>query len=191
MKDSTKRVMLDGAIGGLFGAAAIMAWLAVVAAVTGTLSGFYTVFASAYLPLHFAAFAAIGAIGGLVLTEGKWDTALFPPVGIFVTALSIFLVAVVMILGPAESVALPWWNAMVGDLVATATIYSVLLGRHPRIAEDFREAWRGVIGVRTQVICPQTHAPAIVRIDPIRGTIQACSRWPRCYDCPRNCASRT
>ncbi len=190
MNNSTKRVMLDGAVAGLFGAAAIMAWTALVAAAMGNLAAFHGVFLSAYLPLHFAAFAAIGAVGGLLLTEGEWDTALFPPVGIFVVALSIFLVAAVTILGPAESVALPWWNALIGDFAATATIYAVLLGRHPRIAEDFREAWHGVIGVRTEVICPETHAAAVVRIDPVRGTIQTCSRWPRCYDCPRDCAGR-
>jgi hypothetical protein len=190
MKDSTRRVMLDGALGGLFAAAAIMVWLVIVAAAAGGLSGFYAVFASAYLPLHFAAFAAIGAVGGLLTTEGEWDTTLFPPNGIFVVALTIFLIAIVMILGPAESVALPWWNAMIGDFVATATIYAILLGRHPQLAQDIREAWHGAIGAPTQVICPETHAAAVIRIDPVHGTIQACSRWPRCYDCPRDCAGR-
>jgi hypothetical protein len=190
MKDSTKRVMFDGAVGGLFGAAAMLAWLAIVADAAGTVAGFNAVFASAYLPVHFAAFAVIGAVGGLVLSEGKWDTALFLPDGIFVAALSIFLVAAVMILGPAQRVALPWWNLMIGDLAATVTIYSILFARHPQLAEDFREALHGVIGIRTQVICPETHGAAMIRIDPRRGTIQSCSRWPRCYDCPRDCAGK-
>ncbi len=191
MNNSTKRVMLDGAIGGLFGAAAIMAWTALVASAMGNLAAFHGVFFSAYLPLHFAAFAAIGAVGGLLLTEGKWDTALLPPVAIFVVAMSVFFITLVMILGPAESVAMPWWNAIIGDFVATATLYGVLLGRHPRLAADFREAWRGVIGVQTEVVCPETHAAAAIRVDPMRGTIQTCSRWPRCYDCARNCAGRS
>jgi phospholipid/cholesterol/gamma-HCH transport system substrate-binding protein len=61
MNNSTKRVMIDGAVGGLFGAAAIMAWTALVAAAEGNLAAFHGVFLSSYLPLHFAAFAAIGA----------------------------------------------------------------------------------------------------------------------------------
>lgn len=186
MKDSTSRVMLDGAIGGLLGAAAMIAWLAVIAAASETASAL-AIFASAYLALHFAAFAAIGAVGGLLLTEGKWDTAFFPPVGIFVVALTVLLVAIVMLLGPAQGVALPWWNMMIGDFVTTTTIYAFLLDRHPRLAEDFREALRGVIGDRTQVICPENHAAVIIRVDPARGTIQTCSRWPRCYDCARDC----
>lgn len=188
MKDSTLRVMRDGAAGGLCGAAVMMAWLVLVAGAAGTLPGYYAVFASVYLPVHFAAFAAIGAVGGLLLTEGKWDTALFVPDAIFVAAMTIFLVAIVMILGPAESVALPWWNVMIGDLFATATIYAILLGRHPRLSEDLLEAWHRPLGVRTELICPATRTAAAVRIDPERGSIQRCSRWPECYDCPRDCA---
>lgn len=189
MRNSTTRVMIDGAIGGLLGAAVMIGWLAFIGAVTATSSGF-AVFASAYLALHFAAFAAVGAVGGLILNEGKWDTALFLPVGIFVFPLSVLLIAVVMLAGPAEGVALPWWNVIIGDFLATVTIYSFLFERHQRLAEDLRDACRGVIGVRTQVICPETHAAAIIRIDPARGTVQSCSRWPRCYDCPRDCAGR-
>ena len=64
MKDSTKRVMLDGAVGGLFGASAIVAWPAIVGGAAGTLLGFHAAFGSADSPLHFAAYAGIG--------EGGW-----------------------------------------------------------------------------------------------------------------------
>jgi len=74
MKDSTKRVMLDGAVGGLFGASAIVALPPIVGVAAGTLLGFHAAFASANLPLRFAAFAGIGAVGGVLLNAGKWDT---------------------------------------------------------------------------------------------------------------------
>ena len=75
MKDSTKRVMRDGAVGGLFGASAIVAWPAIVGGAAGTLLGFPAALALANLPLRFAAFAGIGAVGGVLLNAGKWDTA--------------------------------------------------------------------------------------------------------------------
>lgn len=191
MNDSKTRMLFDGAIAGLVGATAIIAWLAIVAAAAGNLAAFAAVFGSSYLAIHYAAFAGIGAVSGLLLTEGEWYTALFQPVAIFFVGLNVFLISVVMILGPAERVALPWWNVIVGDFVALAGIATFILVRHPQIARDMREAWRGVIGVDIGVTCPQSKEAVHLKVDPETGAIQCCSRWPARYNCPRNCVPET
>ncbi len=207
MRDPTKRLITDGALGGLAGGFVMALWFFAVDALHGDLPQTARALAAAsgrllpgisaqtsfvsplavYLVAHMAAFTLIGVVAVLTLAYGRRDIALFVPLTVFIVGMEVFLGAAFMMFGPAAAVALPWWKVMVGDLAAAATVLAVIVRREPQIASDLVESWRATWGDTTTVTCPDTGAPAVIAFNAQRGVICRCSNWPRRYDCEREC----
>lgn len=207
MRDPTKRLITDGALGGLAGGSVMALWFFAVDALHGDLPQTVQALAAAsarflpgisargsvappfflYLVAHMAAFALIGIAAVLVLAYGRRDITLFVPLTVFIVGMEAFLGAAFMMFGPAAVVALPWWKVMIGDLAAAATVLAVIVRREPQIASDLAESWRATWGVTSTVTCPDTGAPAVIAFNAERGVICRCSNWPGRYNCEREC----
>ena len=167
MKHSRARIILDGVIAGVCGAAVIALWFLLLDAVRGQplatpallaaslIPGLHNAAAAGTIPwalaaeytaLHFATFIAIGVAGAIMMEAAGRDRALFPSLLLFVFAFEVFFIAVVMLLGPAAVAVMPWWKVMIGNGLATAAMLAVFLWRQPALLESLLGPWVGVVG---------------------------------------------
>ncbi|HUY17814.1 MAG TPA: hypothetical protein VMV15_01195 [Candidatus Binataceae bacterium] len=166
MKHSRARIILDGVISGVCGAAVIALWFLLLdavrgqplqtpallaaslipglhhAALTGTVA--WTLVAE-YTALHFLTFIAIGIAGAFMIEAAARDRALFPSLLLFVFAFEVFFIAVVMLLGPSAVAVMPWWKVMIGNGLATAAMLAVFLWRQPSLLDSLLGPWVGVM----------------------------------------------
>ncbi len=166
MKHSRARIILDGVIAGVCGAAVIAIWFLLLDAVHGQplatpallaaslLPGLHNAAAAGSIPLglvaeytsfHFLTFIVIGVAGAIMMEAAERDPALFPSLLLFVFAFEVFFIAVVMLLGPAAVAVMPWWKVMIGNGLATAAMLSVFLWRQPTLLQSLLGAWVGVV----------------------------------------------
>jgi hypothetical protein len=163
MRNQTVRTTLDGVVAGLIGAAVVALWFLLLDSVRGQVFETPAMLAANLLPgvhhngtangwlitwysaFHFGTFAIIGAVGGLMLEESVRDPHLFIPLFIFVIAFEVFFIAVVMLLGPSAMVALPWWEVIIANLLATAAMLAYFLWRQPALAHNLLGPWIPVL----------------------------------------------
>jgi hypothetical protein len=211
MDASKRRMMMTGVAAGLAGSAFITLWFVAVGAAQGGLydlgrqlavgTGPMLAFLAfpkapaglvlAYVAFQFALFALLGACGAWALTYGRRDTLALAPLSLATLAAMVFFIALLFGAGPAQTVAFPAWKLMLGDFMAVAIMAIVFLSGEARFAGDITQAWRGVLGMEMGVICPRTGGHATIRVDLSRHLIQACSNWPKDYECRRECARET
>jgi putative oxidoreductase len=154
-------VFRDGVIAGLIGATAIAVWFFVVDLVAGqplftptTLGrAVFSVLGTvpetespivhvlAYTAFHYAAFIALGIVAAAVVRlAGDEPSVLFGFVILFV-AFEVGFYAFVAVLSQVTPLGqLAWWQVMVGNLIAAASMGFFLLRRHPVLREQFRHS---------------------------------------------------
>ncbi|MEX2528747.1 MAG: hypothetical protein WEA09_14045 [Gemmatimonadota bacterium] len=149
------RMVREGIVAGLIGAAAVALWFFVFDAVRGTL--FFTPGAlgsalflgasnlaavdvniwtvTGYTILHFSAFAVVGLIASAI----AWQSEKTPPlllgaVLLFVTFEALFL-GLLAIVAEYLLGALAWWTIALGNLFAVVAMGYFLWRRHPRLRD--------------------------------------------------------
>jgi hypothetical protein len=171
MRHSKLSIVGDGILAGLIGGVVIAAWFFVFDALNGHPLWTPAVVAAALLHasheqvalthaawtlvaeygiLHFVVFAAIGAIGALLIDASERSPVLFAPLLIFTAAFEVFFIALLMLIGPAAAAAMPWWKVIIGNSMATAAMLAFFLWRQPVLAQNLfgpwmRVAWEGVV----------------------------------------------
>jgi len=164
MEHSRTRIIIDGALAGIIGAAVVAAWFLIFDLIRGhalqtpallaatILHGSHgqqihdglKLLALEYSLLHFAAFVAFGIAGGLLLEACESEPPLLFSLAIFFAAFEVFFIAVAMFLGPNLMAQLTWWGIVVGNLLATAAMLSYFLWRHPALARNILGGWIAV-----------------------------------------------
>lgn len=166
MKHSRARIILDGVISGVAGAAVIAIWFLLLDAARGAplqtpallaaslIPGLHNAAAAGTIPwalvaeytaLHFLTFIVIGVAGAFLIEAAARDRALFPSLLLFVFAFEVFFIAVVMLLGPSAVAVMPWWKVMIGNGLATAAMLAVFLWRQPLLLDSLLGPWVGVM----------------------------------------------
>lgn len=166
MKHSRARIILDGVIAGVCGAAVIAIWFLLLDAVRGQplqtpallaaslIPGLHNAAAAGTIPwllvaeytaLHFLTFIVIGVAGAFMIEAAARDRALFPSLLLFVFAFEVFFIAVVMLLGPSAVAVMPWWKVMIGNGLATAAMLAVFLWRQPMLLDSLLGPWVAVM----------------------------------------------
>lgn len=162
MQQSKARIIADGVLAGLVGAAVIAAWFLIVDAAKGQPLATPALLAAAmlhgarepivlthtawllvaeYTVVHFLAFAVIGAVGALLIDASERHPELFGPLFIFTIAFEVFFIMLLMVLGPAAAATLPWWKVMIGNLMATGAMLGIFFWRQPMLAENLLGPW--------------------------------------------------
>jgi len=155
MEHSRTRIVVDGAVAGVIGAAVVALWFLIFdiarghaffetpALLAGTiLHGLHDTqlhnsmfqLVAEYSVLHFAAFIVVGMIGALLLQAAENEPPFLFSVLIFFGAFEVFFIAVAAFLGPSAMAALTWWGIIVGNFLATAAMLSFFFWRHPILA---------------------------------------------------------
>jgi hypothetical protein len=166
MQQSKARIITDGVLAGVIGGAVIALWYLIFDAVAGqplhtpavlatallhgsktpaSMAGPNWTLVAEYTLAHFAVFALLGAIGGLLLDGSARHSELFGTLLIFTIAFEVFFIAVVMLAGPPAAAAMPWWKIIAGNLMATATMLAVFFWRQPLLARNLMGRWTGVV----------------------------------------------
>jgi hypothetical protein len=175
MRHSRARIILDGVISGMCGAAVIAIWFLLLDAVRGEPLQTPALLAASLIPglhdaasvgtipwalvagytaFHFLTFIVIGVAGAFLIEAAARDRALFPSLLLFVFAFEVFFIAVVMLLGPSAVAVMPWWKVMIGNGLATAAMLAVFLWRQPLLLDSLLGPWVGVMteGVAAGII---------------------------------------
>ena len=167
------QIVADGAIAGILGAVTVAIWFLVFDTArghpletpallacsilhggTGSVADNLLGLTLQYTALHFIAFAAFGIGAALLLEAAEYEPSLTLSLAIFLGAFEVFFVAVVMFFGPELMAEVTWWSIIVGNLLATVTMLSFFLSRHPKLARNLLGNWLRVLreGVVTGLI---------------------------------------
>jgi hypothetical protein len=174
MQHSRSRIIIDGAVAGIIGGVVVAVWFLIFDMIRGHPFETPALLAATilhglrdphlhnsmvrltfeYSILHFAAFIAVGIIGGLLLEAAESEHSLLFSLLIFFVGFEAFFIAVALFLGPNVMAALTWWGIIVGNLLATGAMLSFFLLRHPRLATNLLGGWIAVVreGVTAGVV---------------------------------------
>ncbi len=98
-----------------------------------------------YTLIHFAAFSIVGVAMAYLMEMAEREPALWISVVIFAFAFEVFFLGFVMFVGPVLMVEISWWSILIGNLLATAAIFTFVLTRHPSIGRGWLKPWLGVL----------------------------------------------
>ncbi len=174
MQHSRSRIIVDGAVAGIIGGVVVAIWFLIFDMIRGHPFETPTLLAATllhgvhdthlhhsmirltfeYSILHFAAFIAVGIIGGLLLEAAETEQSLIFSLLIFFVGFEAFFIAVALFLGPNVMAALTWWGIIVGNLLATGAMLTYFLMRHPSLATNLLGGWIAIVreGVTAGVI---------------------------------------
>jgi hypothetical protein len=157
---------MDGMLAGLAGGLIIAIWFFIFDAVRGAplqtpgllaaallhgshapapMTGPAWTLVAEYTAVHFAVFAILGVIGGLLIDESEQHPELFGTLLIFTIGFEVFFIAVLMLAGPAAAAAMPWWKVIIGNLMATAGMIAVFFQRQRALARNLMGPWTEVV----------------------------------------------
>ena len=156
--NTPRPLVKEGVLAGLIGATAIAIWFFFVDAVAGEalftprtlgyalvsvfgpvpeqqsallLIGIYTVF-------HYAAFIVVGMIAAMIVELAKEEPSILMGFVVLFAAIEVGFYALVGLLQQATPLgSLAWYNVMVGNLLAAATMGLYLLRAHPILKHQF------------------------------------------------------
>ena len=154
-------VFRDGVVAGVIGATAIAVWFFVVDLVASlpfftpttlgravfSLLGTVPETASpivhvlAYTGFHYAVFIALGIVAASVVRLAGDEPSVLFGFAILFVSFEVGFYAFVAVLSQVTPLGqLPWWQVMVGNLIAAAAMGFFLLRRHPVLREQFRHS---------------------------------------------------
>ena len=154
-------VFRDGVIAGIIGATAIAVWFFVVDLVASL--PFFTpttlgravfsvlgtvpetaspiVHVIAYTAFHYVVFIALGIVAASVVRLAGDEPSVLFGFAILFASFEVGFYAFVAVLSQVTPLGqLPWWQVMVGNLIAAAAMGFFLLRRHPVLREQFRHS---------------------------------------------------
>jgi hypothetical protein len=168
MKDvmaSTGRIVRNGVVAGLLGAAAVALWFlvfdisrgrpfetpallaavllhgasdAAVPAITAALVFQYTVF-------HVLAFVLFGTVAAALIVAAETEPGLVIALVIFFAGFEVFFIALVMFHGPTLMAMLSWWSILVGNLLATGVMFAYFFFRHRALGRALLGPWVSIV----------------------------------------------
>lgn len=161
-----QRILREGFVAGLIGAAAVALWFLIVDTVNG--QAFFTpamlgqatfwgvtdpeavralfagdseqIFASvvAYTAVHGVAFVVVGIIAAALAYEVELFPSTLYIVVVFFAAFEVGFYIIVAIVARPLLGALAWWNVAIGNAIAAAGMGYYLWRMHPKIGEELR-----------------------------------------------------
>jgi uncharacterized membrane protein YphA (DoxX/SURF4 family) len=156
---STPRpIVKDGVMAGLIGATAIAVWFFFVDAVAGEMlftprtlgyalvsifgpvpeNQSALVLIALYTVFHYAAFIVVGLIAAMIVELAKEEPSVLMGFVVLFAAIEVGFYALVGLLQQATPLgSLAWYNVMVGNLLAAATMGLFLLRTHPVLKHQF------------------------------------------------------
>jgi hypothetical protein len=162
---STRRIVLDGIVAGLLGAAAVALWFllfdasrgrafetpallaavllhgasgAEVPAITWSLVVQYSV-------LHVTAFAVFGIAAAALIAAAEREPGLVIALIVFFAGFEVFFIALVVFHGPALMANLSWWSILVGNLLASAAMFAFFFFGHHALGQALLGPWTSVV----------------------------------------------
>ena len=156
--NTPRPLVKEGVIAGLIGATAIAVWFFFVDAVAGealftprTLGyGLVSIFGpvpeeqsallliAIYTIFHYAAFVVVGMIAAMIVELAKEEPSILMGFVVLFAAIEVGFYALVGLLQQATPLgSLAWYNVMVGNLLAAATMGLYLLRAHPMLKHQF------------------------------------------------------
>jgi hypothetical protein len=160
----SSRVIINGLIAGLLGASAVAIWFLIFDATRGHMFETPALLSAVllhgahraavrvapmlvleYSVLHFAAFALVGVAIAWLIEMAEREPPVLVSLIIFSVAFEVFFLALVMFIGPAVMREISWWSILVGNLLATAAIFSFLFWRHETVGRGWLTPWVGVL----------------------------------------------
>lgn len=156
--NTPRPLVKEGVIAGLIGATAIAIWFFFVDAVAGealftprTLGhGLVSIFGpvpdqqsalfliAIYTMFHYAAFVVVGMIAAMIVELAKEEPSILMGFVVLFAAIEVGFYALVGLLQQATPLgSLAWYNVMVGNLLAAATMGLYLLRAHPMLRHQF------------------------------------------------------
>jgi hypothetical protein len=159
------RIVREGAIAGLIGAAAVAAWFLVIDVVDGAPLQTPTVLWAvlfggvrdasaltvgagpvvAYTIVHGLAFVLFGIAAALLLAGAEREPAMLLALLIFFAAFEVFFLALVAFWALPVLGVLAWWEILAGNLVASCAMLYYFHRRHPGLARGLLGRWLDVI----------------------------------------------
>ncbi len=159
------RVVREGVIAGLIGAAVVALWFLVVDVIQGAPLQTPTVLWAGlfqripnpasvvptpgpvllYTVVHVLAFAAFGIVAALLLAAAEIEPAMLLALLIFVAAFEVFFLALVTFLARPVLGVLAWWEILIGNFFAAAAMLGYFLAQHRPLAQTLLGRWVAVI----------------------------------------------
>ncbi len=114
------------------GASKPIPWAAIRAGgVGGTAAGFAQSPLGVYLVACLIGLALVGAVMALMLGAAEREPELTWPLFLFGSAFQVFISTVLLLDGPSQPLALPWWKAMTGVLAGAGITQGLLVSGFP------------------------------------------------------------
>jgi hypothetical protein len=150
------RVVREGVLAGLVGAAVVAVWFLLVDLVQGTplqtpavlWAGLFQRVPNpaavapsvgavlAYTAFHVVAFALFGVVAALLLAAAEGEPAMLLALLIFFAAFEVFFLALITFLARPILGVLAWWEILVGNFVAAAAMLGFFYTRHRELAQS-------------------------------------------------------
>jgi hypothetical protein len=155
------RVLREGVVAGVIGAAVVAVWFLVYDTATGRplhtpallgaaiLQGLRdpatlhvtTEVVVGYSVLHGAAFVLFGVLAAVLLAATEREPLLLLAVFVLFTCFEVFFFGAVMMMDETLVESLGWWTIFVGNIFATIAMLGYFLGRHRGLGERLAERW--------------------------------------------------
>jgi hypothetical protein len=168
---SARRILRNGAVAGLLGAAAVALWFlvfdtsrgrpfetpALLAAVLlhgasgAEMPAITWSLVLQYSVLHVVAFEVFGIGAAALIVAAESEPGLIIALLIFFAGFEVFFIALVMFHGPVLMTTLSWWSILVGNLLATGAMLAYFFFRHRALGESLLGPWvpivrEGIVG---------------------------------------------
>jgi hypothetical protein len=149
------RMMREGVIAGLAGAAAVALWFLAIDAVQGRL--FYTPAAlgsalllrvqdpgavdfgtatiATFTAIHLAAFIAIGIFAAFIARRAERHTYVLLGAALLFVTLEVFFIGMIAIAASWLLTEIPWWTIAVANVIAAGVMGAYLWREHPALRE--------------------------------------------------------
>ncbi len=162
---SKGRIVLDGIVAGLLGAAAVALWFlffdasrgrpfetpALLAAVllhgssSAQVPSITWSLVLQYSVLHVIAFALFGIAAAVLIAVAERESGLVIALAIFFAGFEVFFIALVVFHGPALMANISWWSILVGNLLASGAMLAYFFFGHHALGQALLGPWTSVV----------------------------------------------
>jgi hypothetical protein len=159
------RVVREGLVAGLIGAAVVAVWFLLFDAIQGqplrtpavlwaalfqgirTPSAISPAFGPVllYTVVHVLSFAAFGLVAAFLVAGAEREPAMLLALLIFFAAFEVFFLALVVFLAQPVLGVLSWWAILIGNFLAAVSMLAFFFVRHRALAGTLLGAWGRVV----------------------------------------------
>jgi hypothetical protein len=159
-----QRIVREGVVAGLIGAATVAAWFLVFDVLEGTplqtpavlwtglvrgaataadvAPGFGSVLG--YTVIHVLAFVAVGVVAAALVAGAEREPAMLLALLIFFMAFEVFFLALVTFLAQPVLGVVAWWAILIGNFLAALAMLGYFFVRHRSLAQTLGGRWLAV-----------------------------------------------